>query len=70
MTVYNMVLKSDGKCNKKEIKKMQKEVKDNFQYIFQYKDWDHSKKIQAFLFVKSITIYDKVFKLFRKIKRV
>ena len=70
MTVYNMILKSDGKCSKEEIKKMQKKVKDNFEYIFHNKDWDYSKKIQAFLFVKNITIYDKVFKLFRKIKRV
>ena len=70
MTVYNMVLKSGGKCSNKDTKEMQKEVKNNLEYIFKYKEWDITKKVQAFLFVRCIPIYDIIFKTFRKIKRV
>lgn len=70
MTVYDMALKNKSKCTKKQIKKMQKTVKENLKYIFEYKNWNYMKKIQAFLFVNGISIYNLVFRLFRKIKKV
>lgn len=70
MTVYDMVLKSKGNCEKKQIRQFQNEVKKNLKYIIGDKEWSFIKKLQAYLFVKSIFIYNLAFKLFRSIKRV
>lgn len=70
MTVYNMVLKSNGKCDKNIIKKLQDNVKENIKYIHNYRNWSFAKKFQAYLFTKCIPIYNVTFKVFRKIKKV
>ena len=70
MTVYNIVLKNDGKYSKETLKKLQDEVKANYNFIKGYNYWNILKKIQAFLFVKCIPIYNILFKIFKMIKKV
>lgn len=70
MTVYNIVLKNKGEHNKEILKKLQYEVKINYNYIKGYKQWSIPKRIQAFLFIRYIPVYNFVFKIFRIIKKV
>lgn len=70
MTVYNILIQNKGKCTKDELKFMQKEVRNNLEYIFSYKNWSFAKRIQAYLFAKNIFIYNIAFKLFRLVKKV
>lgn len=70
MTVYNILLKNKGKCDKKIIEKLQKEVENNLESILKYEYWSTSKKIQAYLFVNDIHIYNIAFRLFKIVKKV
>lgn len=70
MTVYNMILKSKGKCNKSQIKQFQGEVKKYLRDILLYNEWGFTKKVQAYLFVRMINIYNLTFKILRKVKKV
>ena len=70
MTVYNILLKNKAKRDKKVVKKMQEEVKNNFEYIINNKKCSWIKKVQAYLFIKCIWAYNVTFKLFKIIKKV
>lgn len=70
MTVYNMVLKSKGKCNRSQIKQFQNEVRKYLNDILNYSEWSFIKKVQAYLFVRTINLYNLTFKLLRKVKKV
>lgn len=70
MTVYNILIQNKGKCTEDELNRMQKAVKDNLDYIFNYKNWSFAKRIQAYLFAKNIFIYNIAFKIFKIVKKV
>ena len=68
MTIYNTVIKENGKCMKKDVKKLRDEVKKNYIYVKNSKQLSKIKKIQSYLFIKCIAIYNLSFKLYNKIK--
>lgn len=70
MTVYNIILKNKGMCEKSNLEQFQMEVKKNLKDILHYKEWKLIKKIQAILFVKCIGFYNILFILLRKVKKV
>ena len=70
MTVYDIVLKNNGKCDLAILKNLQSEVNKNFKFVKDYDGWKALKKIQAFLFIKCIHIYNLLFKSFKFIKKV
>lgn len=67
MTIYNIFVKNGGKCPKDDLFKLREAVNENYQYIG---TWPLLKRIQAYLFVKCIPLYDIMFKTYRIIKKV
>ncbi len=70
LTVYDFYLKNKVKCPKDRVKHFKKIVKQNIEYVNQAEFLSKSKKIQFKLFLANKAIYDIVFKMYRKIKRV
>jgi len=70
MTIYNILIMMGGKCTKEELMKLRDNVKCNYKYILQCDSWSFSKRVQAYLFINSIFLYNIVYKLFKKIQKV
>lgn len=70
MTVYNFHLKSKVKCPCEKQQQLRKEVKENLSYVIHNERLAKIKKIQAWLFVHNIYIYNILFIMLRKIKEV
>lgn len=70
LTVYDSYLKNGVKCPKKKLKHFKNVIKKNSLFIKKANYLTRSKKIQFILFLKSPTLYNFVFKIYRKIKKV
>lgn len=70
ITIYNIVLGNDGICEKKDLIYLQNIVKENYSFIKENDNISRIKKIQIYLFQKNIILYNFLFKLLRKVKRV
>ena len=70
LTVYDFYLKNGVKCSKENIADFKKAVRENRKYIDGADFMRRSKKIQFQLFLMNTTMYDIVFRMYRKIKRV
>ena len=70
MTVYNFHLKNKTKCDAEKRKKLQEQVRSNLDYVINNYRLAKIKKIQAWLFVHNINIYNVLFIALRKIKEV
>lgn len=70
LTVYDFYLKNKVKCAKEKMNHFQEVIKENKEYIDKADYLTKSKKVQFILFSKSPTLYNVVFKTYRKIKKV
>lgn len=70
LTVYDFYLKNKVQCSKEKIDHFQKVVRENRKYIERANYLTKSKKIQFALFLKSPILYNIVFKIYRKMKRI
>lgn len=70
LTVYDFYLKNGVKCSKENIVDFKKAVRENRKYIDDADFMRRSKKIQFQLFLMNTTMYNIVFRIYRKIKRV
>lgn len=70
LTVYDFYIKNGVKCSKGNKEKFRKNVQDNIEYIDSNINISMAKKIQFKLFMKSYLLYNIVFKLYRKMRRV
>ena len=70
LTVYDFYLKNNVKCSKEKINYFQEIVRENRKYIEKADYLTKSKKVQFILFLKSPTLYNVVFKAYRKAKRI
>lgn len=70
LTVYDSYIKNSVKCPKKDIKHFKSVVKENKEYINNADFLSKSKKVQFQLFLINTTLYNIVFKMYRKIKRI
>lgn len=70
MTVYNFHLKNRVKCPKQKRKELQNIVKENIKYVLDNNRLARIKKIQAWLFVHNIVLYNSLFISLRKVKEV
>ena len=70
LTVYDFYLKNGVQCPKEQLVHFYKAVKQNEIYIKKAKYLTKSKRMQFKLFIGNKFLYDMVFKLYRKIKRV
>lgn len=70
LTVYDSYIKNAVSCPQKDIKHFKSVVRENRQYIKNADFLSKSKKVQFQLFSISTAMYNIVFKVYRKIKRV
>ena len=70
LTVYDFYLKNRVKCSKEKMNHFQEVIKENKEYIKKADYLTKSKKVQFMLFSKSPTLYNVVFKTYRKVKRI
>ena len=70
LTVYDSYIKNAVSCPQKDIKHFKSVVQENKQYIKNADFLSKSKKVQFQLFLISTAMYNIVFKVYRKIKRV
>lgn len=70
LTVYDFYLKNNVECPNENKIKFKEIVVENYNYIKRCKFIKISKKLQFFIFKKCTKLYDKVFLLYRKVKRV
>lgn len=70
LTVYDFYLKNKVRCPKEKMKHFREAVKENKEYIKKANYLTKSKKIQFALFLKKPTLYNIVFKVYRKMKRI
>lgn len=70
LTVYDFYIKNGVKCSKVNKEKFRKNVQNNIEYIDSNINISLAKKIQFKLFMKSYFLYNIVFKLYRKMRRV
>lgn len=70
MTVYNFHIKSKVKCSSKKRKELQKVVRDNLRFVCENKRLAKIKKLQAWLFVHCVGVYNILFVILRKVKEV
>lgn len=70
LTVYDSYIKNKVKCPKSDIRHFRNVVEENMGYIRKAEFLSKSKKIQFRLFLISTFMYNIVFKMYRRIKRV
>lgn len=70
LTVYDSYLKNKVYCPKKELYHFKSVVQENKEYIMKAKHLSMSKQIQFRLFCMNPMLYNVVFKVYRKIKRI
>lgn len=70
LTVYDFYLKNGVKCPKEKKEEFRKNVQNNIEYIKANTDLSMSKKIQFKLFMRSYLLYELVFKVYRRLRRV
>lgn len=70
LTVYNLHLKKKVKCTKENKKLFKKRVKENMKYVKNNKYISKDRKIQTYIFSKSIFIYNIIFYLYKKTNKV
>lgn len=70
LTVYDFYIKNGVKCPKDKLLEFKKAVKENMSYIHKNEKISRAKRIQFELFVKSTILYNMVFVIYRKIRRV
>ncbi|MBO5469682.1 MAG: glycosyltransferase family 2 protein [Lachnospiraceae bacterium] len=70
MTVYNIVLNHKGCVSRKMFGTMKKRVKNNLNLIIKNKDITIIKKIQAFLFVYMLPMYNITYRILKRVKKV
>lgn len=70
MTIYNMLLKSGGKCEKEELLILRNNVRKHYSYIKEYVEFPFLRRIETFLFISCIPLYNFLFKCLRKVKKV
>ena len=70
LTVYDFYLKNRAKCSKEKMNHFREVIKENKEYIDKADYLTKSKKVQFVLFSKSPTLYNVVFKTYRKVKRI
>lgn len=70
MTAYNGVLTNKSLCSKDELSQMRRSVKENIKYVYGLDTWSLIKKIQCYLFVYSLKLYNISYKLYKRIKHV
>lgn len=68
MTVYNFHLKNHVRCSKENTRVLKKAVKENLVHMMNNQHLPYIKKIQGFLFARSLPLYKLVFWLFNKMK--
>lgn len=66
-TVYGIVLKSGGKVRKKDRKRLQEIVRNNFKYVFLCDNLSFQRKVQLILFSLSLDLYDIIFSFYNKL---
>lgn len=70
MTVYDFYLKAHVNCPLNQQKELQENVRKNLIFVKKNDTLSSIKKVQAYLFVYSISTYNLLFKLFRKLNKV
>ncbi len=65
MTSYNIVYSAGGLLDKNDITELRRNVKDNYCYINNNKKISKIKKIQAFLFIKCLPLYNILYKIYK-----
>ena len=70
LTVYDFYIKNGVKCPKEKKEEFRKNVQDNIEYIDSNVNISLVKKVQFKLFIKNYHLYNMVFKLYRKLRRV
>lgn len=70
LTVYDFYIKNGVKCPKEKKEEFRKNVQDNIEYINSNVNISLVKKVQFKLFIKNYLLYNIVFKLYRKLRRV
>lgn len=70
LTVYNFYLKNKVKCPKSVVREYKKIIKENIIYIRQATYLSSLKQVQFCLFLVNTKIYNIVFLIFKKIRRV
>lgn len=70
LTVYDFYIKNGVKCPKEKLAEFKNAVKDNLEYIRKNSRISKAKRIQFELFAINVMIYNIVFVLYRKMRRV
>lgn len=70
LTVYDFYIKNKVKCPTEKKEEFRNNILNNMNYIESNETLSIEKKVQFKLFVKSFLIYDIIFKLYRRIRRV
>lgn len=70
LTVMNFYIKNGVKCPKEKMDEFRNAVQQNIVYIRTNKDMSLAKRIQFELFIRNYILYEFVFTLYRKFRRV
>lgn len=65
MTSYNAVISSNGKVDKKNLNILRNNVKENYNYIKVNNKISKIKKIQAYLFIHLLPLYNIMYKIYK-----